>query len=166
MFFAAKKDPRETQSYLDALHGEDLHLNLNGIHLVYGDNCRWAVESSDLDTAAKEIDVLIEERDELALALKEAHAHVEELNKEVMETNDVKNVTMAMLVEERQKNAQLLRDLAAYREELKESYRIIMELREALPAAPTLVTDAAGALPGATAVLSSSKATAPLATES
>jgi hypothetical protein len=32
-------------------------------------------------------------------------------------------------MEERQKNVQLQKDLAAYQEELKESYRIIMEMR-------------------------------------
>jgi hypothetical protein len=55
------------------------------------------VESSDLDTAAKEIETIMEERDELSSSLKEATAHIDELNKEVMETNDVKNITMAMV---------------------------------------------------------------------
>ena len=97
MFFAAKKNPRETQNYLESLHRDPLHLSLNGVHLLYGENCRWTVESSDLDTAAKEIEIVIEERDELCSSLKEANAHIEELNKEVMEMNDVKNITMSMV---------------------------------------------------------------------
>lgn len=97
MFFAAKKDPREAQSYLESLHRDPLHLNLNGVHLLYGENCRWTVESSDLDTAAREIETIIEERDELTSSLKEATAHIDELNKEVTETNDVKNITIAMV---------------------------------------------------------------------
>ena len=130
MFFASnKKNARDTQAYLDNLQQSQLHLNLNGVHLIYGDNCRWTVESSDLDTAAKEIDLIIEERDELVCSLKEANTHIEELNAEVMETNDVKNISMTMLMEERQKNIQLQKDLAAYQEELRESYRIILELK-------------------------------------
>ena len=130
MFFASnKKNSRDTQAYLENLQQSQLHLNLNGVHLTYGDNCRWTVESSDLDTAAKEIDLIIEERDELVCSLKEATTHIDELNAEVMETNDVKNISMAMLMEERQKNVQLQKDLAAYQEELKESYRIILELK-------------------------------------
>ena len=130
MFFASnKKNARDTQAYLENLQQNQLHLNLNGVHLIYGDNCRWTVESSDLDTAAKEIDLIIEERDELVCSLKEATTHIDELNAEVMEINDVKNISMAMLMEERQKNIQLQKDLSAYQEELKESYRIIMELK-------------------------------------
>ena len=78
-------------------HSEPITLNLNGNKLTFTDN-RWIVQSDDLDTAAAEIDSIIEERDELALSLKEAVLHTEELNKEIIETNDMKNVALGMVI--------------------------------------------------------------------
>ena len=83
----AKSNPK----YLDAIT-----LNLNGNKLTFVEN-QWIVQSDDLDRAASEIDMIIEERDELASTLKETALHTEALNKEIIETNDMKNVALGMV---------------------------------------------------------------------
>jgi hypothetical protein len=76
---------------------EPIQLNLDGIRLNLGDKCRWTLQSDDLESAAKEINVLLDEKDELTVSLNQANMHVEDLQKEVVELNDVKNVTLAMV---------------------------------------------------------------------
>ena len=85
----AKTNPK----YLEAIT-----LNLNGNTLTFVEN-QWIVQSDDLDRAASEIDLIIEERDELTSALKETALHTEALNKEIIETNDMKNVALGMVRE-------------------------------------------------------------------
>ena len=75
---------------------EPITLNLNGNKLVFLEN-QWIVQSEDLERAASEIDIIIEERDELASSLHEASLHTEALNKEIIETNDTKNVALGMV---------------------------------------------------------------------
>eukprot|EP00596_Hydrurales_sp_CCMP1899_P001839 CAMPEP_0119036646 /NCGR_PEP_ID=MMETSP1177-20130426/4512_1 /TAXON_ID=2985 /ORGANISM="Ochromonas sp, Strain CCMP1899" /LENGTH=113 /DNA_ID=CAMNT_0006996831 /DNA_START=249 /DNA_END=590 /DNA_ORIENTATION=- len=104
--------------------------------MVFSDSGTWVLQSADLDKAADEIDMIIQERDELVLSLKEATSHTDALNNEIIETNDIKNVALGMLMEERQKNYQLQKDISAYKDELKESYRMIIELRKELPQTP------------------------------
>mmetsp|Transcript_19371 Transcript_19371/g.18715 ORF Transcript_19371/g.18715 Transcript_19371/m.18715 type:complete len:142 (-) Transcript_19371:126-551(-) len=115
---------------------EIISLNLNGNNMVFSDSGTWVLQSADLDKAADEIDMIIQERDELVLSLKEATSHTDALNNEIIETNDIKNVALGMLMEERQKNYQLQKDISAYKDELKESYRMIIELRKELPQTP------------------------------
>ena len=74
-----------------------IDLNLDDIQISYGAGNKWIIQSNDLDTASNEIDTLIDERDELDHSLKEATLHIEQLNQEIIETNDIKNVTLAMV---------------------------------------------------------------------
>jgi hypothetical protein len=76
---------------------EIISLNLNGNNMVFSDNGTWVLQSADLDKAADEIDMIIQERDELVLSLKEATSHTDALNNEIIETNDIKNVALGMV---------------------------------------------------------------------
>ena len=77
-------------------YSEAITLNLNGNKLTFVEN-QWVVQSEDLDRAANEIDCIIEERDELISSLKEMSLHTDALNKEIIETNDMKNVALGMV---------------------------------------------------------------------
>ena len=55
------------------------------------------MRSDDFDTAAAEIDLIIDEKDELTSSLQEMTLHTEALNKEIIETNDIKNVALGMV---------------------------------------------------------------------
>lgn len=75
---------------------DDITLNLNGNKLSFVEN-QWIAQSDDLDRAAVEIESIIEERDELLLTLEESSLHNEALIKEIIETNDMKNVALGMV---------------------------------------------------------------------
>ena len=75
---------------------DDIALNLNGNKLTFVEN-QWIAQSDDLDRAAAEIELIIEERDELLLTLEESSLHNEALIKEIIETNDMKNVALGMV---------------------------------------------------------------------
>jgi hypothetical protein len=94
MFTSKKpnKDPRATTEPLN----QTISLNLNGNNLLFT-NGTWIVQSPDLETAADEINLIIDERDELTLSLKEVDLHTDALNKEIIETNDMKNVALGMV---------------------------------------------------------------------
>ena len=77
-------------------HTDPITLNLNGNKLVFVEN-QWVVRSDDFDTAAAEIDLIIDEKDELTSSLQEMTLHTEALNKEIIETNDIKNVALGMV---------------------------------------------------------------------
>jgi Icc-related predicted phosphoesterase len=76
---------------------EIISLNLSGNEIVFSDGGNWIVQSSDLDKAANEIDLIIQERDELVLSLKEATSHTEALNNEIIETNEIKSIALGMV---------------------------------------------------------------------
>ena len=101
-------------------------LTLNGNVLVYKPGKQWELQSSDLDIAAAEINKITDEKE---LLLQE----IEELHKEIIETNDMKTVALGMAIEERQKNSLLTQELNAYKQELRDSYKIIVELKKIIP---------------------------------
>ena len=74
-----------------------LRLNLNGNRLVFVNGSKWVVETSDLDVAANEMDKILDEREELETSLEEARAHIDALNKEIIETNEMKNAALGMV---------------------------------------------------------------------
>jgi hypothetical protein len=88
-------------------YSEAITLNLNGNKLTFIEN-QWIVQSEDLDRAANEIDCIMEERDELVSSLKEMSLHTDALNKEIIETNDMKNVALGMV----NKTCQCLKQIA------------------------------------------------------
>ena len=98
MFASARssRDLTADRKSHSARYAEPISLNLNGNKLIFVEN-QWIVQSDDLDIAASEIDIIIEERDELASSLHEAGLHTEALNKEIIETNDMKNVALGMV---------------------------------------------------------------------
>lgn len=75
---------------------DDITLNLNGNKLTFVEN-QWIAQSDNLDRAAIEIELIIEERDELLLSLEESTLHNEALVKEIIETNDMKNIALGMV---------------------------------------------------------------------
>lgn len=85
----------ERKSYYPR-QSELITLNLNGNKLVFFEN-QWIVQSDDLDTAAAEIDLIIDEKNELTSSLQEMTLHTEALHKEIIETNDMKNVALGMV---------------------------------------------------------------------
>jgi predicted nuclease with TOPRIM domain len=70
---------------------------LNGNRLVFVNGSKWVVETSDLDVAANEMDKILDEREELEASLEEARAHIDALNKEIIETNEMKNAALGMV---------------------------------------------------------------------
>ena len=121
---------RSSSSYSSSLSlgGDDapLKLSLNGNVFVFKPGKQWVMESSDLDIAAAEINKITDEKELLIL-------EIEELHKEIIETNEMKTVALGMAIDERQKNALLEQELSAYKGELREAYRMIVELKRAIP---------------------------------
>jgi hypothetical protein len=82
-----------------SIEAEDrqLKLNLNGNSLKFKIGKGWILDSSDLDMATLEIEKLLEEKDVLASSLKEALDQIEELHKEVVQTNEAKSIILEMV---------------------------------------------------------------------
>lgn len=110
-----------------------LTLTLNSNRLVFVNGRQWVSEAPDLEKAAQEISVLIDSRDELASKLEDCRAENDSLRLQISEVNDLKIAAMTMLMEERQRNERMNVELAAYKEELKEAYRVITELQKMMP---------------------------------
>lgn len=125
---------------------QPISMTLNGNRFLLKESTgQWMLESSDLDTATLEIEKLVDEKQTLVHSLSTAVAQIEELQKEVIEVNDMKSVILEMvcqlcfflfldlsfqqLMSERQKRIQVEEELEAYKEELKESFAVIVELR-------------------------------------
>ena len=73
-------------------------MTLNGNRLMLKESTgQWTLESSDLDTATFEIEKLVDEKQTLVHSLSTAVAQIEELQKEVIEVNDMKSVILEMV---------------------------------------------------------------------
>jgi chromosome segregation ATPase len=91
---------------------------------------RWVSHSTDLEEAEGEIDALIEERGEILASLDQAQEHVHKLKEELIKSDKTKAVVMQMLSEEREKRLSMEHELKGYKDELRRSYKVIVELRK------------------------------------
>eukprot|EP01031_Cornospumella_fuschlensis_P044998 gene44998-55043_t len=103
-------------------------INLSGNKLVLGANGKWYLESSDLDQATLEIESLVSEKEQLASSLSAALQQIEALKGEVREVNGAKSVLLEMLMKERQQRVELEASIDGFKEELRSSYKAIVEL--------------------------------------
>lgn len=129
-----------------------ISMQLGGNKLIMKANGTWGLESSDLGSATFEIERLVEEKETLTNSLSQCLDQIDELQKEVVEVNNMKAVVLEMvslfyhcvlrasvhrhfphsflqLMVERQKRLQAESELEGYKEELRESFRVIVELR-------------------------------------
>ena len=74
-----------------------LRMMLNGNTLRFKTGKGWILDSSDLDLATLEIENLLDEKDTLSATLKDAYDQIEELHKEVVQTNEAKSVVLEMV---------------------------------------------------------------------
>lgn len=74
-----------------------LRMTLNGNTLKFRTGKGWILDSSDLDSATLEIENLLDEKDQLSMALKDAYDQIEELHREVVQTNEAKSVILEMV---------------------------------------------------------------------
>jgi len=109
---------------------DNISLNLGENTLVLKDTGDWAFQSTDLDAATFEIEKLVEDKETLTSSLSSCLNQIENLRSEIVDVNHMKSVILEMLMAERQKNLQLESELDGYKEELKESFRVIVELRK------------------------------------
>ncbi len=70
---------------------------LNGTKLKLNNKGRWETESTDLDLATIEIERLLNEKDQLCVALTRAMQQIEDLQEEVRDLNKVKSTTLELV---------------------------------------------------------------------
>lgn len=106
-----------------------ISINLNGNKLTLSQKGGWKLQSEDFQMALVEISRLVEEKEQLGKTLELALHQIEQLTQEVRQVNQTKVSLMEDLVKERQQRIALENCVEGYKEELKESYRVIVELR-------------------------------------
>lgn len=111
------------------MQDESININLNGNKLTLSQKGGWKLQSEDFQMALVEISRLVEEKEHLGKTLELALHQIEQLTQEVRQVNQTKVSLMEDLVKERQQRIALENCVEGYKEELKESYRVIVELR-------------------------------------
>lgn len=131
----------QTEESTAATSTGPITLTLGGNHLKMKENGKWTIESSDLDLATFEIEKLVEDKETLTNSLSAALDQIDQLGVEVKELSDTKVKLLEMLMSERQKRMQVEYEMQGYRDELKESFCVIVELRKLIPKDddPTLI---------------------------
>jgi hypothetical protein len=100
-----KKSTKQEESLQTLTHvnsdqfenSKPLSLNLNGNKLIYIKGKKWISESSDLETAANEIHIVLNEREDLLLQLEKSQSLIEDLKNEIIETNEMKTLALNMV---------------------------------------------------------------------
>ena len=92
-----------------------LSLSLNGICLNYKKGLGWVSESNDLMKAADSLESALDQVDVLEL-------ENEDLRAELTESNELRNIAMAMLMEEKTRSVALEKELEGYKLELKKAF--------------------------------------------
>lgn len=72
-------------------------MQLGGNKLIMKPNGTWGLESSDLGSATFEIERLVEEKETLTTSLTQCLDQIDELQKEVVEVNNLKSVILEMV---------------------------------------------------------------------
>ena len=91
---------------------------------------KWLQQNSDLDEAEAEIVILTDEKDELVATLAQMQVQMHLLKDEILNSDRVKEIALDMLSEEREVRQGLDEQVKGYKEELRKSYRVIIELRK------------------------------------
>jgi hypothetical protein len=91
---------------------------------------KWLQQNSDLDEAEAEIVILTDEKDELVATLAQMQVQMHLLKDEILNSDRVKEIALEMLSEEREVRQGLDEQVKGYKEELRKSYRVIIELRK------------------------------------
>lgn len=106
------------------------------IELSLGDNklkftsAGWALDSSDIQIAAKEITELVQQNEQYYKTFDAMNAEIKLLQGNLEAANHIKRISLDMVLEEREKNMQLEKELALYKERLRESYAVIVQLKK------------------------------------
>ena len=100
------------------LYEQPLTFTVNGVRLDYKTGYGWVSQSNDIVEAADELEKALDQTDMLEL-------ENEDLRAELTESNELRNIAMAMLMEEKTKRIALEKELEAYRTELKKAYLTI-----------------------------------------
>lgn len=100
------------------LYKEPLSLSLNGITLHYKSGLGWVSESNDLVKAADSLETALDQVDLLEL-------ENEDLRLELIESNELRNIAMAMLMEEKTKCVALEKQLEGMKIELRKAYSAV-----------------------------------------
>eukprot|EP01039_Chlorochromonas_danica_P011222 gene11222-12519_t len=108
-------------------------ISLSGNRLSLSEDGKWRLQSSDLDQALLEMETLLTEKEDLANSLSLALTQCEDLRSEIRDLNHLKTVLLEMLMKERQQRIEVESMLEGCKEELRESYRTIVDLRKQLP---------------------------------
>lgn len=108
---------------------DSISINLNGNKLTLASKGGWKLQSEDFQMALVEISRLVEEKEHLGKTLELALHQIDQLTQEVREVNQMKVSLMEDLMKERQQRLALENCVDGYKEELRESYRVIVELR-------------------------------------
>eukprot|EP01038_Epipyxis_sp_PR26KG_P014265 gene14265-19141_t len=103
------------------LGGNRLHLNES--------TGKWYLVNSDLEKAVLEVEELVEDKELLTKSLEQSVNYIEKLQNEVVESNNLKAVVLEMLMEERKRRIELEEEIEGYKDELKNSYKVIIELK-------------------------------------
>lgn len=107
-----------SKQVLADLYEQPLTFTVNGVRLDYKTGYGWVSQSNDIVEAADELEKALDQTDMLEL-------ENEDLRAELTESNELRNIAMAMLMEEKTKRIALEKELEAYRMELKKAYLTI-----------------------------------------
>jgi hypothetical protein len=107
--------PKSVPKGPEDLYMAPLHLKVNGIKLKYRTGFGWVSESNDISDAADALESALDQTDILEL-------ENDDLRAELSESSDLRNIAMAMLMEEKTKNVALEKEIESYKAELKKAY--------------------------------------------
>eukprot|EP01036_Dinobryon_divergens_P025254 gene25254-33780_t len=114
-------------------HETPISIALGENKLTLQEDGKWLLESSDMQKATAEVLKATEEKENLIKYLKDSYSHIEAMKKEILDLKEMKANLLDLLLVERQEKMQLQGEVAGYKEELKESCRIIVQLRKIIP---------------------------------
>jgi hypothetical protein len=74
-----------------------ISMTLNGTKFCLNSEGRWEIESTDLNLATLEIERLLDEKEQLCIALSRAMQQIADLQQEVRDLNNIKSTTLEMV---------------------------------------------------------------------
>ncbi len=114
-FLSSAKPKGASRAPPDIYKQDRLAISLNGISLNYKKGLGWVSESNDLVKAADSLESALHQVDMLEL-------ENEDLRSELTESNELRNIAMAMLMEEKTRAVALEKELEGYKIELKKAF--------------------------------------------
>lgn len=122
-------DEANVLSLSDDNNKKPIRMKLNNNTLIF-DGKYWITQSNDIEQATKDIVTLLNNYDILHERYESSKLLIDSLRNEIIEVNDLKTSTLNILLEEKEKNKVLLTEISLCKNELKNSYVIIEELRD------------------------------------